>query len=158
MYTTDPKIQEATVTVQTRPTDEYKHRRKVIITIPASFDFDDRNSTSAYYCAWNRGKNLPECSPYCATPIVQPLRLWRAVKTTFVCMSWCLLPVKKRLSSPSLVKLVTTSTASCKILLKFLGMVSILILSKFKWQCHLKNLRLNLRFFYIIFFLHSFFI
>ncbi|CDE82650.1 unknown [Clostridium sp. CAG:273] len=66
MYTTDPKIQEATVTVQTRPTDEYKHRRKVIITIPASFDFDDRNSTSAYYCAWNRGKNLPECSPYCA--------------------------------------------------------------------------------------------
>lgn len=66
MYTTDPKIQEATVTVQTRPTDEYKHRRKVIITIPASFDFDGRNSTSAYYCAWNRGKNLPECSPYCA--------------------------------------------------------------------------------------------
>lgn len=66
MYTTDPKIQEATVTVQTRPTDEYKHRWKVIITIPASFDFDDRNSTSAYYCAWNRGKNLPECSPYCA--------------------------------------------------------------------------------------------
>lgn len=66
MYTTDPKIQEATVTVQTRPTDEYKHRRKVIITIPASFDFDDRNSTSAYYCAWNTGKNLPECSPYCA--------------------------------------------------------------------------------------------
>lgn len=66
MYTTDPKIQEATVTVRTRPTDEYKHRRKVIITIPASFDFDDRNSTSAYYCAWNRGKNLPKCSPYCA--------------------------------------------------------------------------------------------
>lgn len=66
MYTTDPKIQEATVTVQIRPTDGYKHRRKVIITIPASFDFDDRNSTSAYYCAWNTGKNLPESSPYCA--------------------------------------------------------------------------------------------
>ncbi len=67
MYTTDPKIQEATVTVQTRLANEYKHRRKVIITIPASFDFDDRNSTSAYYCAWNTGKNLPECNPYCAT-------------------------------------------------------------------------------------------
>ena len=66
MYTTDPKIQEATVTVQTRLANEYKHRRKVIITIPASFDFDDRNSTSAYYCAWNTGKNLPECNPYCA--------------------------------------------------------------------------------------------
>lgn len=66
MYTTDPKIQEATVTVQTRLVNEYKHRRKVIITIPASFDFDDRNSTSAYYCAWNTGKNLPECNPYCA--------------------------------------------------------------------------------------------
>lgn len=65
MYTTDPKIQEATVTVQTRLANEYKHRRKVIITIPA-FDFDDRNSTSAYYCAWNTGKNLPECNPYCA--------------------------------------------------------------------------------------------
>ena len=64
MYTTDPKIQEATVTVQTRLANEYKHRRKVIITIPASFDFDDRNSTSAYYCAWNTGKNLPECNPY----------------------------------------------------------------------------------------------
>lgn len=66
MYTTDPKIQEATVTVQTHLANEYKHRRKVIITIPASFDFDDRNSTSAYYCAWNTGKNLPECNPYCA--------------------------------------------------------------------------------------------
>lgn len=66
MYTTDPKIQEATVTVQTLLANEYKHRRKVIITIPASFDFDDRNSTSAYYCAWNTGKNLPECNPYCA--------------------------------------------------------------------------------------------
>ena len=66
MYTTDPKIQEATVTVQTRLANEYKHRRKVIITILASFDFDDRNSTSAYYCAWNTGKNLPECNPYCA--------------------------------------------------------------------------------------------
>ena len=66
MYTTDPKIQEATVTVQTRLANEYKHRRKVIITIPASFDFDDRNSTSAYYCAWNTGKNLPECNTYCA--------------------------------------------------------------------------------------------
>ena len=66
MYTTDPKIQEATVTVQTRLANEYKHRQKVIITIPASFDFDDRNSTSAYYCAWNTGKNLPECNPYCA--------------------------------------------------------------------------------------------
>ena len=66
MYTTDPKIQEATVTVQTRLANEYKHRRKGIITIPASFDFDDRNSTSAYYCAWNTGKNLPECNPYCA--------------------------------------------------------------------------------------------
>ena len=66
MYTTDPKIQEATVTVQTRLANEYKHRRKAIITIPASFDFDDRNSTSAYYCAWNTGKNLPECNPYCA--------------------------------------------------------------------------------------------
>ncbi len=66
MYTTDPKIQEATVTVQTRLANEYKHRRKEIITIPASFDFDDRNSTSAYYCAWNTGKNLPECNPYCA--------------------------------------------------------------------------------------------
>lgn len=66
MYTTDPKIQEATVTVQTRLANEYKHRRKVIITIPASFDFDDRNSISAYYCAWNTGKNLPECNPYCA--------------------------------------------------------------------------------------------
>ena len=66
MYTTDPKIQEATVTVQTRLANEYKHRRKVIITIPTSFDFDDRNSTSAYYCAWNTGKNLPECNPYCA--------------------------------------------------------------------------------------------
>lgn len=66
MYTTDPKIQEATVTVQTRLANEYKHRRKVIITIPASFDFDDRNSTSAYYCAWNTGKNLSECNPYCA--------------------------------------------------------------------------------------------
>ena len=66
MYTTDPKIQEATVTVQTRLANEYKHRRKVIITIPASFDFDDRNSTSAYYRAWNTGKNLPECNPYCA--------------------------------------------------------------------------------------------
>lgn len=66
MYTTDPKIQEATVTVQTRLANEYKHLRKVIITIPASFDFDDRNSTSAYYCAWNTGKNLPECNPYCA--------------------------------------------------------------------------------------------
>lgn len=66
MYTTDQKIQEATVTVQTRLANEYKHRRKVIITIPASFDFDDRNSTSAYYCAWNTGKNLPECNPYCA--------------------------------------------------------------------------------------------
>lgn len=66
MYTTDPKIQEATVTVQTRLANEYKHRRKVIITIPASFDFDDRNFTSAYYCAWNTGKNLPECNPYCA--------------------------------------------------------------------------------------------
>ena len=66
MYTTDPKIQEATVTVQTRLANEYKHRRKVIITIPASFDFDDRNSTSAYYCVWNTGKNLPECNPYCA--------------------------------------------------------------------------------------------
>ena len=66
MYTTDPKIQEATVTVQTRLANEYKHRRKVIITIPASFDCDDRNSTSAYYCAWNTGKNLPECNPYCA--------------------------------------------------------------------------------------------
>lgn len=66
MYTTDPKIQEATVTVQTRLANEYKHRRKVIITIPASFDFDDRNSTSAYYCAWNTGKSLPECNPYCA--------------------------------------------------------------------------------------------
>lgn len=66
MYTTDPKIQEATVTVQTRLANEYKHRRKVIITIPASFDFDDRNSTSAYYCALNTGKNLPECNPYCA--------------------------------------------------------------------------------------------
>ena len=66
MYTTDPKIQEATVTVQTRLANEYKHRRKVIITITASFDFDDRNSTSAYYCAWNTGKNLPECNPYCA--------------------------------------------------------------------------------------------
>lgn len=66
MYTTDPKIQEATVTVQTRLANEYKHRRKVIITISASFDFDDRNSTSAYYCAWNTGKNLPECNPYCA--------------------------------------------------------------------------------------------
>lgn len=66
MYTTDPKIQEATVTVQTRLANEYKHRRKVIITIPASFDFDYRNSTSAYYCAWNTGKNLPECNPYCA--------------------------------------------------------------------------------------------
>ena len=66
MYTTDPKIQEATVTVQTRLANEYKHRRKVMITIPASFDFDDRNSTSAYYCAWNTGKNLPECNPYCA--------------------------------------------------------------------------------------------
>lgn len=66
MYTTDPKIQEATVTVQTRLANEYNHRRKVIITIPASFDFDDRNSTSAYYCAWNTGKNLPECNPYCA--------------------------------------------------------------------------------------------
>lgn len=66
MYTTDSKIQEATVTVQTRLANEYKHRRKVIITIPASFDFDDRNSTSAYYCAWNTGKNLPECNPYCA--------------------------------------------------------------------------------------------
>ena len=66
MYTTDPKIQEATVTVQTRLANEYKHRRKVIITSPASFDFDDRNSTSAYYCAWNTGKNLPECNPYCA--------------------------------------------------------------------------------------------
>lgn len=66
MYTTDPKIQEATVTVQTRLANEYKHRRKVIITIPASFDFDDRNSTSAYYCAWNTGKNPPECNPYCA--------------------------------------------------------------------------------------------
>ena len=66
MYTTDPKIQEATVTVQTRLANEYKHRLKVIITIPASFDFDDRNSTSAYYCAWNTGKNLPECNPYCA--------------------------------------------------------------------------------------------
>lgn len=66
MYTTNPKIQEATVTVQTRLANEYKHRRKVIITIPASFDFDDRNSTSAYYCAWNTGKNLPECNPYCA--------------------------------------------------------------------------------------------
>ena len=66
MYTTDPKIQEATVTVQTRLANEYKHRRKVIITIPASFDFDDRNSTSAYYCAWNTGKNLPESNPYCA--------------------------------------------------------------------------------------------
>ena len=66
MYTTDPKIQEATVTVQTRLANEYKHRRKVIITIHASFDFDDRNSTSAYYCAWNTGKNLPECNPYCA--------------------------------------------------------------------------------------------
>ena len=66
MYTTDPKIQEATVTVQTRLANEYKHRRKVIITIPASFDFDDRNSTSAYYCAWNTGKNLPECNPYYA--------------------------------------------------------------------------------------------
>ena len=66
MYTTDPKIQEATFTVQTRLANEYKHRRKVIITIPASFDFDDRNSTSAYSCAWNTGKNLPECNPYCA--------------------------------------------------------------------------------------------
>ena len=66
MYTTDPKIQKAPVTVQTRLANEYKHRRKVIITIPASFDFDDRNSTSAYYCAWNTGKNLPECNPYCA--------------------------------------------------------------------------------------------
>ena len=69
MYTTDPKIQEATVTVQTRLANEYKHRRKVIITIPASFDFDDRNSTSAYYCAWNTGKNLPECNPYCGAAI-----------------------------------------------------------------------------------------
>lgn len=66
MYTTDPKVQEAAVTVQIRPSGEYNHRRKVIITIPASFDFDDRDSTSIYYRAWNTGKSLPECNPYCA--------------------------------------------------------------------------------------------
>lgn len=44
--------------VQTPAEGNYYH--------PASFDFDDRNSTSAYYCAWNTGKNLPECNPYCA--------------------------------------------------------------------------------------------
>ena len=103
MYTTDPKIQEATVTVQTRPTDEYKHRRKVIITIPASFDFDDRNSTSAYYCAWNRGKNLPECSPYCAAPIVQPL----------LCSPYCA-AIEAVKSSQNNIRLHELMLTSCK--------------------------------------------
>lgn len=64
MYTTDPKVQEAAVTVQIRPSGEYNHRRKVIITLPAIFDFDDRDSTKVYYHAWNTGKKLPECNPY----------------------------------------------------------------------------------------------
>lgn len=148
MYTTDPKIQEATVTVQTRP-----HRR---VQTPAEGNYYHPCILWLWWQKFHKCILLrvePEVKTFpSAAPIVQPLRLWKAVKTTFVCMSWCLLPVKKRLSSPSLVKLVTTSTASCKILLKFLGMVSILILSKFKWQCHLKNLRFNLRFFILYFF------
>lgn len=64
MYTTNPKVQEAAVTVQIRPSGEYNHRRKVIITLPATFNLDDRDSTKVYYHAWSAGKSLPKSNPY----------------------------------------------------------------------------------------------
>lgn len=66
MYTTDQKVQKATVNVQIRPTGEYGNRRKVTIRLPASFNIDDKDSTKVYYHAWNDHRGLPNDHPFFA--------------------------------------------------------------------------------------------
>lgn len=53
-----------TVQVNIRSFGEFLNHRKVTISLPASFDLEDKSTTKPIYEAWNKGKNVPESNPH----------------------------------------------------------------------------------------------
>lgn len=51
------------VEVDIRSFGEYLNHRQVTISLPTSFDLDDKSTTKPIYDAWSKGKKLPEDHP-----------------------------------------------------------------------------------------------
>lgn len=59
-----PMQGKQTVQVNIRSFGEFLNHRKVTISLPASFDLEDKSTTKPIYEAWNKGKNVPESNPH----------------------------------------------------------------------------------------------